>query len=135
MSQIEKKIVDFFNKKTHLASVILFGSYAQHTENAQSDVDIAILCNPSNIPDPFTLISWREDLSALLHKDVDLVCLNTASPIIGMQVYKNGKILVVNDSQEFANYQIRLFVDYAELKELRAPMEKDILKRKYYDRP
>jgi hypothetical protein len=26
-----------------------------------------------------------------------------------------------------------LYSDYAELKELRAPMEKEILKRKYYD--
>jgi predicted nucleotidyltransferase len=112
----------------------LFGSYARQTETPQSDVDIAILCEGAHIPDGFQLIAWREALSTLLQKDVDLVCLNSASPIIGMQVYKNGKALLITNPREYARYQTRLFVEYIELKELRAPMEKNILKRKYYDR-
>jgi predicted nucleotidyltransferase len=131
---IEKVILDYFVKIPHIISITLFGSFARKAENAQSDVDIAVFWEQGHVPDGLLLISRREELSVLLHKDVDLVCLNTASPIIGMQVYKNGKLLKVNDTREYAGYQIRLFVDYAELKELRAPMEKNILKRKYYDR-
>lgn len=134
MRKIEKTIIDYFGGIPHIVSVVLFGSYAQNTENESSDVDVAIFCDPAHVPDPFLLISWREGLSGLLCKDVDLVCLNTASPIIGMQVYKHGKVLIINDHKKYVDNQIRLFVDYAELKELRDPMERNILKRKYYDR-
>jgi len=134
MESIEETVVDYFETLPQVISVVLFGSYAQDRANPQSDVDIAILCERAHLPDPLTLIAWREDLSSLLHKEVDLVCLNTASPIIGMQVHKNGKELLVKNRQEQAKYQMMLFTDYAELKELRAPMEKEILKRKYYDR-
>lgn len=135
MSRLEQTILDFFNPIPHIISVTLFGSQARQTATETSDVDIALLFDGSHVPKTLTLIAWREDLSALLHKDVDLICLNTASPIIGMQVYSNGKNLLVHDDRKFGEYQMRLFIDYAELKEIRAPMEKNILKRKFYDKP
>ncbi len=134
MFSIEKTTVDFFSKKNHIISVDLFGSYAQNQQIETSDVDIGVLFEGAHIPSIFEQIEWREKLSEILKKDVDLICLNDASPIIGMQVYKNGKNLLLNDRQAYFNYQMRLFTDYAELKELRLPMEKTILKRKMYDR-
>ena len=133
MDTIEQTILGYFSSLPHIVSISLFGSYAGNTANRESDVDIAILCEKAHVPPLLTLIEWRESLSTALEKDVDLVCLNTASPIIGMQVFKYGKTLKINNSREYINYQIFLFSDYAELKELRAPMEKTILKRKYYD--
>ncbi len=130
---IEKNILSFFETIPHIVSVIVFGSYARKTETQESDVDIAIICEGGHVPTSMILIEWRESLGSILQKQVDLVCLNTASPIIGMQVYQHGKVLIVKNSKEYAKYQMILFSDYAELKELRAPMEKDILKRKYYD--
>ena len=132
---IEQIILQYFKAVPSIISVTLFGSYARNTQTPESDIDIAILCDSAHIPDGFQLIEWREALSSLLFKDIDLVCLNTASPIIGMQIHQNGKTLLINDQRQYTNWQIRLFVDYAELKELRAPMEKNILKRKYYDKP
>lgn len=133
MTAIEKEIINFFKKLPHVAAVILFGSFARKTANERSDVDVAILFEKQHLESPEKILSLREDLSALLNRDVDLICLNTVSPILGMQVYKNGKILEMRNEREFADYQMRLFSEYAELKELRAPMEKDILKRKLYD--
>ena len=133
MKDLAKKILHYFDDKPHIVSITLFGSYAKNTAVDTSDVDIAILCEKSHIPNSLTLMTWKEDISTLVHKDVDLICLNTSSPMIGMQVYKNGKDLVIKNAREHANYQMLLFSEYAELKELRAPMEKNILKRKYYD--
>jgi len=130
---LEKTILGYFKTIPYIVSVVLFGSQVRQTANKESDVDIAVLCERAHVPDIMTLIEWREDIAALVHKNVDLVCLNTASPIIGMQVHKNGKILMVKHQRAYAEYQMYLFTDYAELKELRAPMEKDILKRKFYD--
>ncbi len=133
MEKIKDILVKFFSDKSHVVAVFIFGSYAAGRETSESDIDLAILWDKPHVPDGETQIALREELSSLLSKDVDLVCLNTASPIIGMQVHNNGKILIVNSSRELADYEIRLFIDYAELKELRAPMEKEILKRKFYD--
>jgi len=130
---LEKIIQEYFDPIAEIISVDLFGSYAQNRQSDKSDVDIAILCDRNSIPDPLKQISWREDLSDLLQKEIDLVCLNTASPIIGMQVEQTRKNLLLKNPREYANYQMALYTDYAELKEWRAPMEKDILKRKYYD--
>lgn len=133
MKTLEKIIQEYFDPIAEIISVDLFGSYAQNRQSDKSDVDIAILCDRNSIPDPLKQISWREDLSDLLQKEIDLVCLNTASPIIGMQVEQTRKNLLLKNPREYANYQMALYTDYAELKEWRAPMEKDILKRKYYD--
>lgn len=91
---IESTIHQFFEPKNNIISVDLFGSYAQQRETEHSDVDIAILCDPENVPSPLELIEWREELETLIHKKVDLVCLNHASPILGMQVTKNRKNLL-----------------------------------------
>ena len=133
MNNIENSILNYFASHPHIVSITLFGSYAKNTATETSDVDIAILWERSHVPPVLTMIEWREDLCTIFQKEVDLVCLNTASPIIGMQAFKDGKTLVIKNSREYATYQMILFSDYAELKELRAPMEKNILKRKYYD--
>lgn len=129
---IEVKVKDYFSKKEEVLAVNLFGSYAKGTDNMRSDVDIAILCKYTNIPSGYNLIQWQEDLSELLGKEVDLVCLNTASPILGMQVAQEGKNLLIKDQYKYSQYRMYLFSDYAELKELRAPMERNILNRRYY---
>ena len=131
--EIEKAIRLFFEKTSHIVSVTLFGSYARKTANKQSDVDVAVLFEQTHIPKTESLLALREELSNVLRKDVDLICLNTVSPIVGMQAYNDGRSILLNDTRKYADYQMSLFSDYAELKELRAPMEKDILKRKFYD--
>jgi predicted nucleotidyltransferase len=129
---IESIVCTFFDGKPNVYSVDLFGSYAQQRATEKSDVDIAFLCDYAQLPTFFDLIDWREELETLLHKKVDLVCLNEASPILGMQVAKNRKNILLKNPRQYANYQMKLFSSYAELKELRAPMEANILKRKYF---
>lgn len=133
MDNIQALAKDFFLKKDQVISVDLFGSYAKGTNTIDSDIDLAILCDVKNIPSKMDILSWRQELSDLFHKEVDLVCLNDASPIFGMQVAQDRKNLLLKDDRAYAEYQMYLYSDYAELKTLRAPMEKEILKRKYYD--
>lgn len=134
MDQLKTIVRDFFQSKDQIISVDLFGSYANNSSRADSDVDLAILCDPNNIPSKWDIIQWRQELSDLLHKDVDLICLNDASPILGIQVAQNKVNIFLKDTTFYAQYLMLLYSEYAELKEIRAPMEKDILKRKYYDK-
>lgn len=78
------------------------------------------------------LLQMREDLVDVVKKDVDLVCRNTASPIINMQIYKSGKTVLDCNHKQYARFIMNLFTDYCDLKFLRKPLEDNILKRKYY---
>lgn len=131
---LEQTLIDYFLKVPHVVSVSLFGSFATGNATERSDVDIAVFFERAHVPSLIQLIELREEVSDLIQKDVDLVCLNTASPIIGMQVFQNGKLLLQKNERAYIDYQIALFVDYAELKELRAEAEKNILDRKFYDK-
>jgi predicted nucleotidyltransferase len=131
---LEKKIVTYFDKIPHVVAVTLFGSFARNAATDKSDVDVAVLFEKSSVPDIFRLLEIREEISALLNKDVDLICLNTASPIIAMQAFQNGKLLLKKDNRAYVIYHTDLFTDYAELKEIRQAAEQNILNRKFYDK-
>ena len=130
---LQNSVKDFFRKKDQVVSVDLFGSYAKGTNKEDSDIDLAILCDVKNMPSKMDILSWRQELSEVLHKEVDLICLNDASPIIGMQVAQDKINILIKDEAVYGVYLMKLYSDCAELKMLRAPMEKGILKRKYYD--
>jgi predicted nucleotidyltransferase len=131
---LKTKIKNYFLSKEQVISVDLFGSFAKSLERADSDIDIAILCDKKNVPTKFDILSWRQDLNDLLGLEVDLVCLNNVSPILGMQVAQDRVNILLKDEKTYSLYIMYLYSDYAELKELRAPMEKEILTRKYYDK-
>lgn len=133
LGNLQNLIKDFFKKKDQVISVQLFGSYAKGTNTTNSDIDLAILCDVKNRSSKMNILSWRQELSELLHKEVDLICLNDASPILGMQVAQDKITILMKDEAAYGAYVMNLYSAYAELKMLRAPMEQGILKRKYYD--
>lgn len=113
-----------------IVAAILFGSQATGQANSESDIDIAILFETSKLPTGLELIQLKQELSDLVHQDVDLVLLNGASPIIAMQALKNGVPLFIRDPIPYHRYEVELITDYADLKKLHEPFEKNILKRK-----
>ena len=133
LGNLKNLVKEFFQKKDQVISVQIFGSFAKGSNTVDSDVDLAILCDVKNMPSKMDLLSWRQELSELLRKEVDLICLNEASPILGMQVAQDRINILLKDEKAYSAYVMNLYSDYAELKMLRAPMEQGILKRKYYD--
>lgn len=132
MSDITVKIAKILEPLEGIAAVILFGSHALGHAKQDSDVDIAILFEHNKLPSVMNLLELRNQLENSLNSDVDLVCLNTSSPIIGMQIYKHGQPICVPDQKIYDRYLIRLFTDYNDLKYLRKEAENTILERKYY---
>lgn len=133
MNEIEKKIIESLKNLSSLSSLHLFGSFAKDKADKKSDVDIAVLFEPGAILEPFDLISLQEDLSGTLERDVDLICLNTASPILALQVLEHGKILEIRNKAVYDHFVMKTMSDYADLKRLRKPLEDKISERKYYD--
>ena len=134
MDELEKTITHYLEEDPAVGAIILFGSQANGSANQASDVDIAILFRTNKVPNQLDLLELKENLCGELGKEVDLIALNTADPIVSMQILKHGKELLVIDEKGYNDHLVRLFTDYADLKRIRAPMEQAILKRKYYDR-
>ena len=75
------------NEKNILVAY-LFGSYARGVETLQSDADIAVLL--SEVPEKHLeyYLHLERKLAEALEKDVDLVFLNDAPPLLKYQVIK-----------------------------------------------
>ncbi|MHB9097553.1 MAG: type VII toxin-antitoxin system MntA family adenylyltransferase antitoxin [Syntrophales bacterium] len=103
----------------------LFGSFAGGMVTAESDVDIAILCR--QVPSFDRREEIRAALSAGMKREVDLVVLNGASPILRMQVLKKGVILIDNASV-YEDFFVRTTGEYDDLKRVRKGIEESILR-------
>jgi len=66
-------------------------------------------------------------MSELTGVDVDLVLLNTSSPIICMQVLRKGKIIFERDRKTRIEFFVRTINTCSDLKMVRAAIEKKIL--------
>ena len=104
-----------------LTCVYLFGSVAQASNGADSDVDIAFLAS-ENI-DNVERFSIAQSLALKLGKSVDLVDLSRSSEVFNMQVVAKGECLLNRDSTGFED---NVFYKYIDLNEQRAGILDDI---------
>ncbi|MGQ0793587.1 MAG: nucleotidyltransferase family protein [Deltaproteobacteria bacterium] len=73
MSQIKSKIApmrDGLNKKYHVKSIAIFGSFARNEQNENSDVDILVEFSQSL---GVEFIDLADELEKVLNRKVDLV--------------------------------------------------------------
>lgn len=116
-----------------LVTVYLFGSTATGKEHAGSDIDLAILAESPMDP----LLRWelQERLAALLHRDVDLVDLQSASTVMRVQVLDGSRVLVDVDSVARQQFEMRALSAYALLNEERRAILDEVHQRgRVYDR-
>jgi hypothetical protein len=64
--------------------------------------------------------------------DVDVVCLNTASPILAHQVLRHGKKILVRNPRADHAFFVRTINQYDDLKRIRRPIEQQILRGRIY---
>ena len=108
------------------AAIVVFGSRATDRGTPSSDHDVAVLlASPS--PDLQRMLTLRLDLEEILGTDVDLVVLDDASPILAMQVLREGRLLACRDPEALEGFTVKTLTDYADLKTIRAPVERRLL--------
>jgi len=127
---VEELVNQYFVDNPAIVAVLLFGSRSAGRHTAESDVDLAILYQHGKAPKGEAVIQFKQSLCDALGQEVDLVVLNDANTIISSQIYKQHTVLYCSDKRLLTAFFTRLITDYADLKELRKPMEADILKRR-----
>lgn len=100
-----------------LVAIYLFGSAARGSTHRASDLDIAVL--GSRPMDAAARFDLQERVASRLGRDVDLVDLATATPVIAIQVVTAGRLLYESDSAARGRFEDRTFGAYARLNEER----------------
>jgi len=104
-------------------AVYRFGSTVDGVTHAASDTDVAVLAR-APIP-PAARFDVQETLAGRLGRDVDLVDLSAASPVMAIQIVARGRLLYDGDSAARGRFEDLTFSAYARLNEER----KGILER------
>lgn len=128
-NNILHKIQKCLTRFSGIKLAFLFGSFASGYASATSDIDVALLFEGK--PDYYVLESIKDALSKHTKREIDLLVLNDASPVIRMQVLKKGHLLI-KSTPYYENYFTRTIEDYEDLKIVRKGIENQILKGKIY---
>lgn len=105
-----------------MQAIYLFGSYAQGTPSADSDVDIAVLL-PVEIARATGDLRWSDTALALskhLRRDVDLVNLRLVSTVFQNQIIHTGRLIYSGDERARQEFEMLTLSFYMKLNEERA---------------
>jgi predicted nucleotidyltransferase len=120
----------FLAQKKGILLVFLFGSSVSRRMHPASDVDIGILFG--SIPNLSQINALTAELSSLVKKEVDLVVLNRASPILKMQVLKKGMLVFARELKVYHQFFVDTVNQYDDLKRIRKTCEDNILRGRIY---
>ncbi len=129
-SEILVKLKDYFEIKSGVLLVFLFGSAASGKMTDESDIDIGILFE--NEPDIFEINEMKSELNGILKREIDIAVLNSASPVLKMQVLKKGIPVFTKDKKYYNQFFVDTINQYDDLKQTRKICEDNILKGRIY---
>ncbi len=129
---MENKIKKFLIKHHLGIAAWLFGSTVKKPENPHDDLDLAILFAFSHEPAYPEMVEWRESLSSLLKKPVDLVIMNRANPILKFQVFRYGQKILDREEKTTTRFIVQSLMEYYDIQKMRAPFYQQILKGRRY---
>lgn len=110
-----------------LDALIVFGSVARDSARADSDLDLAALLRSR--PSAIALLEARADIERSVGRGVDLVDLESASPVLAMQIFRDGRCVFGENSPALAAFRAILPSRYADLKRVRSGAEAALAKR------
>lgn len=117
MEEKRKIIKETILKKVDCEAILLFGSYARGTQNAESDIDIAI--KPNRKISKKEMFEIRLELEETIKSDVDLINLDYINDDFRYEILMNGKILYCKEQLKFELYKLDMCQQYFDLNESR----------------
>jgi predicted nucleotidyltransferase len=128
----EGDLVAFLEAQGDIVAAYLFGSLAQGRAHPRSDVDIAILL--ARVPDEPGGTTDRQlqlmgDLERFADREVDVVILNSAPPLLQHQILLKGRLLYERDRLARAEFEVRAGKVYADLKPMYDFFTRDLFQK------
>ena len=118
----EAGLVAFLATQPDVVAAYLFGSLAGGRVTPHSDVDIAILFIAA--ADPLVMgdgqLQLMGEVEQFADREVDVVILNIAPPVLRHQVLRHGRLLYERDRRARVEFEVRAGQVYADLRPARA---------------
>lgn len=120
-------IASWLEARFGLDALWLFGSEAKGTSRPGSDLDLAALFRRP--PSALELLDTRAEFAGRLGRDVDLVDLDRASPILAMQVVRHGRLVAEANPARRQRFAAGLPGRYEDLRIVRRQAEQALFER------
>lgn len=79
----------------------VFGSVARGEEREDSDIDVAVLCEPAL---ELERAAVMDQVGRAVGRDVDVIDLRTAPPALAWEILTTGRLVVERDEDEVARF-------------------------------
>lgn len=124
----ETRIKKLF-KENNILFAYIFGSFSKGRTGKLSDIDIAIYFKDFlDKEERFNKkLVVQEKLSLIFKRDVDLVILNDAYPLLEHRILKEGKLIFSSDEKKRIDYEVKAIMRYLDFKPFLEQYKKEIL--------
>ena len=102
--------------------IYLFGSQADGTASANSDIDVAVLL-PQKL-DSVLRFDHQQNLSIIFNRDIDLIDLLSASTVMQNQIIMHG-VCLFGDENAQCTFEMQVLSMYQRLNEERRDILRD----------
>jgi len=115
--ELIEMLTTFFSDRQELLFVWLFGSYANGHNNCYSDIDIAVYLKDNVLlNDVDWYLGLKADIMELANKEIDLILLNNAKPLIKHAANMQKKVLLSRNPLFEAEYSLRVIKEYNDVR-------------------
>jgi predicted nucleotidyltransferase len=117
MDRFESAAAEVASAIAGITSIYLFGSFAEHREHAESDIDFGVLVDRAVYRDDRACFDCRllliTRLGNALHREADVVMLNDAPPLLARKIVTRGRRIFCADPVADDHF-VRRIIDLAD---------------------
>lgn len=113
MDMVEK-CKSILTKNENTVFAYIFGSYVSGRMREDSDIDIAIYLSKEMDVDEY--LNFKMTLTDICKREVDLIILNEATPLLKYQIYKKHILLFTQDKTIESNFKVKTLFEYNDVK-------------------
>ena len=126
----EAALIAHLETQPDIVAAYLFGSMAQGRATPHSDVDLAVLLNLEDNMERFhRRLALMRTFDRFADREVDVIVLNDAPPLLCHQVLKTGRLLYEADRAARIGFEVRAGKIYADLKPMWEFFNQDLARK------
>ncbi|SKC49477.1 type VII toxin-antitoxin system MntA family adenylyltransferase antitoxin [Maledivibacter halophilus] len=109
------KIIKILKENKKIIIAYIFGSVANGKDTNGSDIDLAIYVSGKEL-DTFEYLNLKRKLMDVCDREVDIVILNNANPLIKHEIFRDGKKLFSRNEKMENNLIVHSLFEYEDMK-------------------
>ena len=123
------KLKAYFEDKSEVIAVYLFGSQAMGKNGFSSDVDIGILLDTyDQNTETEKKNQYLMELANILRKEVHQIILNSAGEELMRQIFLKGKCILVKNPEKLSLFKMTMYARIADFSYYRDQMQSGLIR-------